>query len=56
MNRLAVSKQIFFLLRVEDEFPELTDKSFVLSRFRQSRKKVIKKQEKPQDFFRRFQR
>lgn len=56
MNRLAVSKQIFFLLRVKDEFPELTDKAFVISRFYQSRKKVGKKSEKPQDFFRRFQR
>lgn len=49
MNRLAVSKQIF-LLRVEDEFPELIDKSFVLSRFH-----WLKKPEKLQDFFRRFQ-
>jgi hypothetical protein len=46
----------FFLLRVEDEFPELTDKSFVISRFHQGRKKVEKKAEKTQDFFRRFQR
>ncbi len=55
MNRLSVREQSF-LLGVEDGFPELIDKSFILSRFHLVKKKVKKKPKKPQDFFRKFQR